>query len=38
MFVTTWIHATAYIKENHYILILVLVFILSGVLAVRLAD
>jgi hypothetical protein len=38
MFVTMGMHATGYIRENHYILILVLVFILSGMLAVRLAD
>jgi hypothetical protein len=38
MFVGSWMHATRYIKENHYIFILVLVFILSGWLAVYLGT
>jgi hypothetical protein len=35
---TIWMHAAGYIKENHYILTVVLVFILSGMLAVLLGD
>ena len=38
MFLTICILAVRYIKDNYYILTMVLVFILSGMLAVLLGD